>query len=91
MQRTDEKKLLHCPRFSLKPSAKSAGTRQRKEVAFHIVVLSNGNPFCLVLLSSLFKLDTENFSLSLQCIMSKNDQTHFKNLAANAARFLKCV
>ena len=23
--------------------------------------------------------------------MSQNDQTHFKNLAANAARFLKCV
>ena len=22
--------------------------------------------------------------------MSKNGQTHFKNLAANAARFLKC-
>ena len=23
--------------------------------------------------------------------MSQNDQTHFKNLAANAARFLKCL
>ena len=29
--------------------------------------------------------------LTLQCIMSQNGQTHFKNFAANAARFLKCV
>ena len=26
-----------------------------------------------------------------QCIMSKNGQTHLKNLATFAARFLKCV
>ena len=25
------------------------------------------------------------------CYMSSNGQTHFKNLAANAGRFLKCV
>ena len=25
------------------------------------------------------------------CIMSQNGQTHFKNLAANAIWFLKCV
>ena len=29
--------------------------------------------------------------LTLQCVMSQNGQTHFKNLAANAARFLNCV
>ena len=29
--------------------------------------------------------------LTLWCIMSQNGQTHFKNLAANAARFLKCA
>ena len=29
--------------------------------------------------------------LTLSCLMSKNGQTHFKNLAAFAARFLKCV
>ena len=30
-------------------------------------------------------------SFTLECIMSQNGQTHFKNLAVNAARFLKCV
>ena len=30
-------------------------------------------------------------SLTLWCITSQNDQIHFKNLAANATRFLKCV
>ena len=28
---------------------------------------------------------------SLQCITYQNGQAHFKNLAADAARFLKCV
>ena len=31
-----------------------------------------------------------NFLL-LRCVMSQNVQKHLKNLAANAARFLKCV
>ena len=31
-----------------------------------------------------------NFLL-LRCVMSQNVQTHLKNVAANAARFLKCV
>ena len=30
-------------------------------------------------------------SLTLYFAMSQNGQTYFKNLAANAARFLKCV
>ena len=30
-------------------------------------------------------------ALTLPCIISQNGQTHFKNLAANAARFAKCV
>ena len=29
--------------------------------------------------------------LTLSCIMSQNGQTHFKTLAAFAAKFLKCV
>ena len=29
--------------------------------------------------------------LTFQCITFQNGQTHFKNLAANAARFLKYV
>ena len=33
---------------------------------------------------------TSNYkTLTLQCIMSQNGQTYFKNLAAIAARFLK--
>ena len=38
----------------------------------------------------LAKLKYYGFSenpLTLSCIMSQNGQTHFKNLAANAARF----
>ena len=31
------------------------------------------------------------FFLTLHFAISKNGQTHFKNLASNAARFLKCV
>ena len=31
------------------------------------------------------------WKLTLYFAMSSNGQTHFKNLAANAARFLKCV
>ena len=30
-------------------------------------------------------------TLTLYCIMSQSGQTHFKNLAGNAARFSKCV
>ena len=30
-------------------------------------------------------------ALTLWCIMSQNGPTHFKNRAANAARFLRCV
>ena len=30
-------------------------------------------------------------SLALQCMISQNGQAHFKNVAANTARFLKCV
>ena len=29
--------------------------------------------------------------LDFYCMMSENGQAHFKNLALNAARFLKCV
>ena len=29
--------------------------------------------------------------LALECIMSQPGQTHFKNLAAFAARFIECV
>ena len=34
----------------------------------------------------------EHFGVVLisYCVASQNDQTHFKNLAANATRFLKC-
>ena len=31
------------------------------------------------------------YYLTLQCMMSQIGQTHFKNLAVNAARYLKCV
>ena len=31
------------------------------------------------------------WSLTVKCIMPLNGHTQFKNLAANAARFLKCV
>ena len=30
-------------------------------------------------------------NLTLECIMSQTGQAHLKNLAANTARFLKCV
>ena len=33
----------------------------------------------------------KTFKLTLYSVMSQNGQTHFKDLAANAARFLKCV
>ena len=41
-------------------------------------------------LSQCAKADASS-NLTLQCIMSQNGQTHFKNLAAFAARFLKYV
>ena len=40
---------------------------------------------------TLFSALIKNYTLTLSCIMSQNGQTHFKNLAANAARFSKCV
>ena len=33
----------------------------------------------------------KTFKLTLYSAMSQNGQTHFKDFAANAARFLKCV
>ena len=38
-----------------------------------------------------FMVFLKTFALTLYFAMSQNGQTHFKNLAAFAGRFLKCV
>ena len=54
--------------------------------------------FVIVFIATFLKFATETFAilvlsliLILLCIMTQNGHTHLKNLAANAARFSKCV
>ena len=43
------------------------------------------------LISLMIKILCTMYTLTLYFAVSQNGQTHFKTLAANAARFLKCV
>ena len=45
----------------------------------------------MVMLVVSVKRLTYKIALTIRCKMSQNGQTHFKNLAANFARFINCV
>ena len=77
-----------------------------RSIPEHIKTTSKKNSFSqsiilwITWLGFLFKIthnlnsawnDGNSQALTLWCIISQNGQTHFKNLAANAARFLNCA